>query len=79
MENALKHADSDLSDVLRRIDDATAPRRNIPFDQTQQFHDVLSGAHEFLLNRIEEQHLDITSWSQDTITKYAEIETANFV
>lgn len=80
MENALKPVAADLSGVLRSIDEATSgARRNIPFEQTQQFQDVLAGAHEFLLNRIEEQHLDITSWSLDTITKYAEIETATFV
>jgi pilus assembly protein CpaF len=80
MENALKPVGADLSDVLRSIDEATSgSRRNVPFEQTQQFHDVLSGAHEFLLNRIEEQHLDITTWSLDTITKYAEIETGTFV
>jgi pilus assembly protein CpaF len=80
MENALNRSSADLSDVLRHIDASTSDtRRNLPFEQTQQFHDVLAGAHEFLLNRIEEQHLDITSWSHDTITKYAEIETATFV
>lgn len=51
----------------------------IPFEQTQQFHDVLSAAHEFLLNRIEDQHLDVASWSQDTAAKYVGIETAAFV
>lgn len=50
-----------------------------PFEQTQQFHDVLSAAHEFLLNRIEDQHLDVASWSQDTAVKYVSIETATFV
>ena len=80
MENALNRADPDFSDVLRRIDAATSGnRRDVPFEQSQQFHDMLSGAHEFLLNRIEEQHLDITTWSLDTISKYAEIETATFV
>jgi pilus assembly protein CpaF len=80
MENALNRVGADVSDVLRSIDAATtAARRDTPFEQTQQFHDVLSGAHEFLLNHIEEQHLDITSWSQDTITKYAEIESATYV
>ncbi|GLQ99757.1 CpaF family protein [Dyella mobilis] len=80
MENALNRANHDVTDVLRSIDAATsAGRRDVPFEQTQQFHDVLSGAHEFLLNHVEEQHLDITSWSLDTITKYAEIETGAYV
>ncbi|CAM0997205.1 Pilus assembly protein CpaF [Rhodanobacter sp. Root179] len=50
-----------------------------PFEQTQQFHDVLSAAHEFLLNRIEDQHLDVASWSHETAAKYVSIETATFV
>ncbi|MDO1528432.1 CpaF family protein [Fulvimonas sp. R45] len=52
---------------------------DIPFEQTQHFHDVLSAAHEFLLNRIEDQRLDIGSWAQDTVVKYVEAETAGFV
>jgi pilus assembly protein CpaF len=80
MENAMKPAAGDLSDVLRDIDAAiSAERRETPFEQTQQFYDVLAGAHEFLLNRIEDQHLDITPWSLDTTTKYVEIETATFI
>jgi len=51
----------------------------LPFEQTQQFQDVLSAAHEFLLNRIEDQRIDIASWSRTTVTKYMETETASFV
>ncbi len=51
----------------------------IPFERTRQFQDMLAAAHEFLLNRVEDQNLDIASWSQDTIVKYVEIETAAFV
>lgn len=51
----------------------------IPFEHTQQFHDTLSAAHEFLLNRIEDQRLDIASWSQATAARYVGIETATFV
>ncbi|WP_426701289.1 CpaF family protein [Rhodanobacter sp. Col0626] len=53
--------------------------RVILFEQTQQFQDVLSAAHEFLLNRIEDQHLDIASWSTETAAKYVDIETTTFV
>ena len=51
----------------------------IPFEHTQQFHDVLAAAHEFLLNRIEDQHLDIAAWSSDTVAKYVDNETVSFV
>jgi pilus assembly protein CpaF len=51
----------------------------VPFEQTQQYYDVLTAAHEFLLNRIEDQHLDIASWSKETAAKYVDIETATFV
>jgi len=51
----------------------------VPFEHTQQFHDTLSAAHEFLLNRIEDQRLDIATWSQGTASKYVSIETATFV
>ncbi|KRF02109.1 pilus assembly protein CpaF [Frateuria sp. Soil773] len=51
----------------------------MPFEHTQQFHDVLAAAHEFLLNRIEDQHLDIAAWSSDTVAKYVGTETASFV
>ncbi|MBB6241652.1 MULTISPECIES: CpaF family protein [unclassified Rhodanobacter] len=51
----------------------------IPFEHTQQFHDTVSAAHEFLLNRIEDQRLDIASWSHSTAVTYVGIETATFV
>ncbi|MFC5743252.1 CpaF family protein [Dyella tabacisoli] len=52
---------------------------SMPFEHTQQFHDVLAAAHEFLLNRIEDQHLDIGSWTQDVVVHYVDTETASFV
>nr|WP_245889852.1 CpaF family protein [Fulvimonas soli] len=64
--------------VLRRVDDAPRPS-GMPFEQTQQFQDVFTAAHEFLLNRIEDQRLDIASWAQDTVVKYVDAETASFV
>ena len=51
----------------------------IPFEHTQEFHDTVSAAHEFLLNRIEDQRLDIATWSQATASKYVAIETNAFV
>jgi pilus assembly protein CpaF len=51
----------------------------MPFEHTQQFHDVLAAAHEFLLNRIEDQHLDIAAWSKDTVVKFVDSETLSFV
>jgi pilus assembly protein CpaF len=58
---------------------ATAQDSGLPFEQTQQFQDVMSAAHEYLLNRIEERHLDIGAWTADTVGKYVDIETAAFV
>ena len=60
----------------------TLPRtdpQHVPFEHTRQFQDMLAAAHEFLLNRVEDQNLDIASWSHDTVVKYAEVETAAFV
>jgi pilus assembly protein CpaF len=80
MKDTVNPPCADITDVLHHIDAATAAaRKSAPFEQTQQFHDVLTGAHEFALNRIEEQHVDISTWSLETITKYAEIELRNYV
>lgn len=49
------------------------------FEHSQQFQEVLTAAHEYLLNRIEDRRLDIGAWSADTVRKYVEIETAGFV
>ena len=49
------------------------------FEHTQQFVEVMSAAHEYLLNRIEDRRLDIDAWSAETTRKYVDIETASFV
>jgi pilus assembly protein CpaF len=51
----------------------------LPFEQTQQYQDVIAAAHEHLLDRIEDRHLDIGAWSTETISKYVDVETAAFV
>ncbi len=80
MEEPMNLSGSRLTAALRRIDPAVhADAIGAPFEQTQQFHDVLAAAHEFLLNRIEDQRLDISSWAQDTVVKYVEAETTGFV
>ena len=33
----------------------------LPFEQTEQFQSVLSAAHEHLLNRIEDERIDVDS------------------
>ncbi|MGC1547198.1 MAG: CpaF family protein [Rhodanobacter sp.] len=71
---------SRLSAALRSVETSVRTERpDTPFEQTQQFHDMLAAAHEFLLNRIEDQRLDIGSWAQETVVKYVEAETASFV
>ncbi len=62
MEDTMNPPGARLSAALRQVE--TTPRDdapNAPFEQTRQFQDVLSAAHEFLLNRIEDQRLDIAS------------------
>ncbi|MET0330073.1 MAG: CpaF family protein [Dyella sp.] len=54
---------------------ASIPR----FEQSQQFQDVLSAAHEYLLNRIEDRRLDIGAWAPDTVIKFVDEETVTFV
>jgi len=80
METPLNSPSAVLAAALRRADvSARLDGADLPFEQTQQFQDVLSAAHEFLLNRIEDQRIDIASWSRTTVTKYVETETASFV
>ncbi|MGE8232564.1 MAG: CpaF family protein [Stenotrophomonas sp.] len=52
---------------------------SVPFEQTEQFQSVLSAAHEYLLNHVEDQRVDIDSWSPETIGKYVRTQTAAFV
>ena len=62
---------SRLSAALRSVEaSARIEQQDKPFEQTQQFHDMLAAAHEFLLNRIEDQRLDIGSWAKETVVKY---------
>jgi len=80
METSLNSSSAMLAAALRRADvSSRLDGPDLPFEQTQQFQDVLSAAHEFLLNRIEDQRIDIASWSRTTVTKYVETETASFV
>ena len=80
METPLNSPSDTLAAALRRADVASRlDGHNVPFEQTQQFQDVLAAAHEFLLNRIEDQRIDIASWSRPTVAKYVETETASFV
>jgi pilus assembly protein CpaF len=50
-----------------------------PFAQTDQYQKVLSAAHEHLLNRIEDERIDIDAWAPDTVGRWAQGETAAFV
>ena len=80
MEDTMNPPGPRLSAALRSIDATSRiDKHDVPFEQTQQFQDVLAAAHEFLLNRIEDQRLDIGSWAQDTVNKYVDAETASFV
>ncbi|WP_130617060.1 CpaF family protein [Dyella amyloliquefaciens] len=80
METPLNSSDASLAAALRRADiSARLDASDVPFEQTQQFQDVLSAAHEFLLNRIEDQRIDLSSWARQTVVKYVETETASFV
>jgi len=78
MEDAMNPAGT-RPPALRSVAGTPRPGGAVPFEQTQQFHDVFTAAHEFLLNRIEDQRLDIASWAQDTVVKYVDAETASFV
>jgi len=70
---------SDLTDSGNVVKLPRTDAQDVPFERTRQFQDMLAAAHEFLLNRVEDQNLDIASWSQETVTKYTEVETAAFV
>ncbi|MBD8634637.1 MULTISPECIES: CpaF family protein [unclassified Stenotrophomonas] len=51
----------------------------LPFAQTEQYQKVLSAAHEHLLNRVEDERIDIDAWAPDTVRRWVEGETAGFV
>ena len=55
------------------------PAPSVPFEQTEQFQSVLSAAHEYLLNHVEDQRVDIDAWSPETTGKYVRTQTAAFV
>ena len=56
--------------------ESTAP---VAFEQTEQFQRALAAAHEHLLNRIEDERVDIDAWSAPTIENYIRTHTAAFV
>jgi pilus assembly protein CpaF len=67
------------ADTLPAARPANGAAHMQPFEQTQQFQDVLAAAHEHLLNRIEDRRIDIDAWAPDTVAKYVQEETASFV
>ncbi|WP_199099641.1 CpaF family protein [Dyella sp. ASV21] len=80
METPLNSPAAQLAAALRRADvSSRLDAAHLPFEHTQQFQDVLSAAHEYLLNRIEDQRIDLASWARNTVVKYVETETASFV
>ncbi|WP_433851941.1 CpaF family protein [Stenotrophomonas nitritireducens] len=59
--------------------EAEAPPPGVPFEQTEQFQSMLSAAHEYLLNHIEDERVDIDAWSPSTIARFVQAQTAAFV
>lgn len=55
------------------------PVDTVAFEHTEQFQRALAAAHEHLLNRIEDERVDIDSWSAATIENYIRTHTAAFV
>lgn len=51
----------------------------VAFEQTEQFQRALAAAHEHLLNRIEDERVDIDAWSAPTIENYIRTHTAAFI
>lgn len=56
-----------------------SPSQPVPFEQTDQYQRALSAAHEHLLNQIEDERVDIDSWSQPTIENYIRTHTTAFI
>lgn len=48
------------------------------FEQSEQFQNLLTAAHEQLLDAIEEDHIDIGSWAPDTVARFVKSQTAAF-
>lgn len=78
MDDQVTHAKAPLHHGASHPPDGTASAAR-RFEQSQEFQDVLSAAHEYLLNRIEDRRLDIGSWARDTLVKFVDEETATFV
>ena len=57
----------------------TEPAAPVAFEQTEQFQRALAAAHEHLLNRIEDERVDIDAWSAPTIENYIRTHTAAFI
>ena len=51
----------------------------VPFEYSEHFQGVLTAAHEYLLNTIEDEHLDVDSWSKETVEKFIQMRTAGFI
>jgi pilus assembly protein CpaF len=73
-----------MTSLLSRLPTAAntataAPEASQPFAQTEQFQTVLAAAHEYLLNHIEDERVQLDGWTPATITKYIEAQTAAFV
>ncbi|WP_238376688.1 CpaF family protein [Luteimonas abyssi] len=49
------------------------------FEHSEQFQGVLSAAHEHLLNRIEDERLDVDAWAPDTTERYVRGQTVAFI
>lgn len=67
--------------IMNGTPTSTAPIDNpsLMFEHSEQFQRALSAAHEHLLNQIEDDRIDIDSWSRETIEEYIRTHTANFV
>jgi len=50
----------------------------VPFEQTQQFQDIKTAAHDHLLTRIEERGAEFGRWSRDAIVQFVDHEIDSF-
>ncbi len=55
------------------------PEKHTGFEHSEQFYSVLAGVHEHLLSHIEDERIDLESWTPEIMEQYLRLQTTSFV
>ncbi len=58
---------------------AASAETRTPFAVSEDYHRVLAAAYEHLLNRIDEEQIDVDAWSPVTVARFVHAHTERFV